>query len=132
VKLATIIGAFAAGAIAVLASGCADGGGGPPARPLSPFGTDRVSVTGSEPTTGGNDVLPGQETSLEALCSAACTRLERDCPAGTDANCQDQFRAFLACVTTAPISCRGLTVSILACDRAQAAVATCVTSSGRR
>ena len=143
-KPRTITRAFAACAIAMLASACADGGSSSTVRPPFPFGTDPAPVTGSEPTIGGNDSLPGQERSIGELCSAACTNLERGCPGVGGGDCQPscvgnasdfptcaaEFRAFVACIATAPIFCSGSTVQITACDGTQSAFERCLTSTG--
>jgi hypothetical protein len=144
-KPRTITRAFAACAIAMLASGCADGGSGPTVTPPSPFGTEPAPATGSEPTIGGNDSLPGQERSLEELCSAACTNLESGCPGAAGVDCQPsclgagssyptcaaEFRAYVACVAAAPIFCSGPTLQIPACDSAESALEYCANSTGR-
>jgi hypothetical protein len=160
-KPRTITRAFAACAIAMLASGCADGGSGPTVTPPSPFGTEPAPVTGSEPTIGGNDSLPpvtgsestiggndslpGQERSLRELCSAACSNLESGCPDAVGVDCQQsclgagssyptcaaEFRAYVACVATAPIFCSGPTLQIPACDSTESALEYCANSTGR-
>ena len=138
--------ALAAFAIGLCASGCADGDsiGVPVTRPLPPFGTEPAPVTGSEPTTGGNDPLPGQEVSLEELCSAACARGQSECPGagGPDCvsgctssglslpSCASQFRAVLACIARAPLVCYGAGIQVRGCDETQAAFRSCAASTG--
>ncbi len=141
----TITRAFAACAIAMLASGCADGGSDSTVRPPFPFGTEPAPVTGSEPTIGGNDLLPGQERSIGELCSAACTNLESGCPGVAGGDCQQscvgtasafptcaaEFRAFVACIATAPVFCSGQTLRLPACDGTESAFERCANSTGR-
>ena len=144
-KPRTISHVLAACAIALVASGCSDGGGGGPASsPFQPIGTEPARVTGSEPTTGGDDPLPGQQTSLEALCVAACNNLQGTCPGAPGADCPSsclsagssnqsclsQFRVFVACLARAPVYCIGTNLSIPACDAAAAAFSSCANGIG--
>lgn len=139
--------ALAALALALSASSCdnSDSMGIPVTHPLPPFGTEPSGVTGSEPTTGGNDPLPDPEASLQALCSAVCARLQSECPGAAGADCASactssglsvpscalQFRAVLACIATAPLVCYGGALQVQGCDEAQAAFSSCASSPGR-
>ena len=134
--------ALAALALGLCATGCSDGDGirNPVTRPLPPFGTETSPVTGSEPTTGGDEPLPQPEVSLQSLCSTVCTRLQSECPTGVGSDCASsctssglssprctsQFRAVLACIATAPIVCYGMTVQLPECEQAQAAFSNCL------
>jgi hypothetical protein len=134
-------------ALALCASSCSDGDsiGYPVTRPPPPFGTEPSPVTGSEPTTGGNDPLPQPEASLQALCSAACVRLQNECPGAGGSNCASectssgmsyprcasQFRAFVACLGTAPLECNAGSIAIPACSAAQTAFGNCLNATGR-
>jgi len=142
VKPRDITCALAALALAVCASGCADGDsvGVPVTRPFPPLGTEPSPVTGAEPTTGGDDPLPQAEVSIQTLCAAACTRLENECPAGVASDCASSctslglsspgcaapFRAVVACITTAPLICYGMTVGLPDCEQAQNAFSDCL------
>jgi len=146
VKPRDVICALAALALGLCASGCSDGDsiGIPVTRPLPPFGTEPSPVTGSEPTTGGNDPLPQPEVSVESLCSTACTRLQSECPGATTADCVSscastglsfpscvsQFRAFVSCVGRAPLVCNITSIDVPECNDVQFAFGDCVNATG--
>jgi hypothetical protein len=43
----------------------------------------------------------------------------------------DEFRAFVACIATAPIFCGGLTLEVPACFREESALESCANSISR-
>lgn len=113
---------------------CGSGGAGPASLPAA-FGTDPAGGNGQ---TGSG---PGRQT-IGELCTIACARIAVGCPIGANsscatdcannrslpANCTEEFRDFLACVSTAPLSCTGSMPSFSGCDVEQAAVAACINS----
>jgi hypothetical protein len=133
---------FAVFALGLGASGCDDGDsiGVPVTRAVPPFGTEPSPVSGSEPTTGGNDPPSQPETSIPSLCSAFCTRLQSECPGATPPDCVSscistgltfstctlQFRAVLTCSAMTPLACYGIAVQPPGCEEAQAAFSNCI------
>lgn len=138
--------ALAALALGLCASSCSDGDstGIPVTRAPPPFGTEPSGATGSEPTTGGNDPLPGAETSLPALCSAVCARLESECAGAVGADCTSsctssglsfpgcaiQFQAYLTCLRGAMLLCVGTSPQVQECAQVQAAFGDCINATG--
>jgi hypothetical protein len=130
----------------IVACGCSSGGGGLP-TPSDPFGHDPASISGSEPTigkpepgAGGADVVPGSGATIEALCARACVHIQASCPGsagGSDCaadcaesgarfqTCMTEFRAFVVCIGTAPLTCSDTSVEAPTCDSAIQAVVLC-------
>ena len=127
-------------ACAIVAGGCSGGGGGGTATtPFDPFATEPTPATGSEPAGVGDDAPSGTST-IASLCARACVHIESACPGSTAPNCPSdcasnvtdfprctvEFRAFVACVGTAPIICGGGTGLLApACDMAAQALNAC-------
>jgi len=131
--------ACASFACAVAFGACGAGTAGPPS-PSDPFGTDPAGNSGYEQPGGGGDMGPAPGGSIEQICAYDCNRFEMICPGsegGTDCaascaqaassipGCEAQFRAYLACVGTAPATCNGGSLSISGCDAEISAINSC-------
>ena len=135
--------------IAGLAAGCGAGnGGGPDSLPIDPFGTESTNHTGNESPGGSNESPPPMNTSsIEQLCAQACAHIQSSCPgASTNASscpsdcassvppgCEQQFRAFVACIATAQLVCSTSGgIQLTGCEAETAAINACpgVTSGG--
>lgn len=138
-----IAGALAAWA--AVASGCSSGDVGPATSPILPFGTEPTASTGPEPTVGGAEGPPGRGgQTIAQLCAIDCARIDAACPGSAGSNCVTscssvpssaagctaQFQAYLACVSTAPLSCITGSVQISSCETAQIAVSSCANQGG--
>jgi len=127
-------------AAAALAGGCSGGGGGP-ATPFDPFGTEPAGATATEPATGQGGTAPGGGSTAQA-CARVCARIQSACPEADGASCasdcaatettfpgcQAEFRAVLACITTAPLACQQGSISVPACDNASLVFSNCIGS----
>jgi hypothetical protein len=135
-----VVCASFAGALAV--AGCTSGDGGPAINSSSPFGTEPAPTTGHESAgTGGLDPAPGQPMggSIAQLCAYDCMRFDSVCPGSGGTNCaaqcasfvtqipgcEGQFQAYLACLSSVPLSCSGTQIQPSGCDAQISAVNAC-------
>jgi hypothetical protein len=122
-------------------AGCSGGGGPPPNAPVNPFGTEPPTVTGAEPTATDNEAPSpaASSASTEQLCAQACARVDAVCPAASGGascasqcstvatmGCETEFRAFVSCIATAPLSCQMDQLQAPACAAATQTFETCV------
>ena len=120
---------------ACLAAGaCSDGGAGPASPPFDPFGTEPSGSTTIEPEA------PPAAT-IEQACARACAHVLSLCPAAAGGaecapecaasitsfpGCEAEFRTFVSCIATAPLTCVDTTINAPACDGASLALGNCV------
>src|SRR6185369_16493709 len=111
---------------------CAAGPAGPPTPPSDP------TMTGYEPPGGSTDVTPGAGGTIQQLCAYDCMRFQTICPGGAGdgtncvpscaeaaasiPGCESQFRAYLACLASAPATCTNGTLELTGCDGAIIAI----------
>jgi hypothetical protein len=134
-------------ALAVLGPACS-GSGGPASFPLDPFGVEPAPADGTEPSGSDNEapVPGGASGSLEELCVKACANIQascpgsesgancaRDCASTNITGCESQYRAFVACVGTATLTCSaGGDLNPGACQTVLTAAVTCLQSMQQR
>ena len=141
-KAVSIARACVMGAIVVagLAAGCGAGnGGGPASLPIDPFGNEPATPTGNEPTNGGNEAPPPTNTgSILQLCEQACAHIQSSCPSSGSGSscpsdcatssppgCEQQFRAFVACIATTQLICTNGGLDPSTCNAQLTALSAC-------
>jgi hypothetical protein len=114
---------------------CSNGQGGTAGMSFDPFGT--------EPASGTDTDRPPVTGTVAQLCAYDCMRFESACPGGGPGsgsvdcissctssamsipNCTAQFRNYLACLATAPVSCTNGSLTINGCEAASQAISNC-------
>jgi hypothetical protein len=129
-------------AVAAGAGGCTSGDAGIRATtPFDPFGGEAAPISGSEPTGGAGNESPSGAASLTQLCAGACANIASTCAGNSNVGpncaadcaasgqsspaCATQFKAFVACLATAPLSCLEGAVTAPSCDGLAAQVSAC-------
>ena len=102
---------------------CSSSGGGGPAEPFNPFGTEPAPTTGSEPASGHDDPSPINQSSLEMLCVQFCQNIAAGCPDALEGYdcafqctstlsrapaCEAQSRAYLMCFLSTTVTCNNV------------------------
>ena len=126
-KAVSIARACVMGAIVVagLAAGCGAGnGGGPASLPIDPFGNE------PPPPTNTGSILQ--------LCEQACAHIQSSCPSSGSGSscpsdcatssppgCEQQFRAFVACIATTQLICTNGGLDPSTCNAQLTALSAC-------